>query len=385
MPKIKIVAIGDLHFGNPRINSEIMYNHLKSYLYPELEDAQVLLITGDTYDQLTTVTSSANRYALKFIKDIFLISAATGLQVRILHGTYSHDRDQISIFENLKVKHAKYKIINELSGDVLSDFNNGATEQLKILYIPDNLQFKTSEEVVTQIKKLYQCYHWKTADLVLGHGTFMHALPVSSEHAPACTYTIEQFKPLVSTDGIVIMGHIHTPSHRANVYYCGSFERMAHNEEEAKGFYTFTRDFGQSSTWEAKFIKNSDTTLFKTITPQGDTPEKLVKDFIRQVKETFQGKPGYVRAVYTEPEMRGIYQRICASQFSGLIFSGKNTAEEKDNGIKLEDITLDVFTDVAPNVNNLGELVYQYLDTNNKLDNLPKDIIIDYVNKMIQL
>ena len=64
---LKITAVGDLHFGNPRIKADQMYEKLKKYLYPEILTSHLVLLTGDTYDQLTTVSSSANKYVLMFI------------------------------------------------------------------------------------------------------------------------------------------------------------------------------------------------------------------------------------------------------------------------------------------------------------------------------
>ena len=67
--KLKIVATSDLHFGNIRINAELMYEELKKTLYPELVDAHLFILAGDLLDQLLTVGSKAHIYA-----KIFLVS-----------------------------------------------------------------------------------------------------------------------------------------------------------------------------------------------------------------------------------------------------------------------------------------------------------------------
>ena len=79
----KITAIGDLHFGNPKLKAEELYAKLFKHLYPELADTQLLLLTGDTYDQLTTVNSSANRYVLKFIQDRYVYYMVHILMIEI--------------------------------------------------------------------------------------------------------------------------------------------------------------------------------------------------------------------------------------------------------------------------------------------------------------
>ena len=380
--ELKVVAVGDLHFGNPRLKGEDLYTRLSKYLYPELQDAQLLLLTGDTYDQLTTVSSNAHIYVVRFIRDICSISAQTGMQIRILHGTYSHDRDQVKSLEALAYDKTRVRVINNIEGEILSDWLPQPSDPLKILYIPDNLQYKTSSAVVEHIQNIYTCLGWDRADLILGHGAFAHALNCAEEHLPPCTYTIDQFKPLVTDTGIIIMGHIHTPSHRANVYYCGSFDRMIHGEEEAKGFYVFTR---KDNRWTSRFCINQDSYKFVTITPKGDTVDKCTADLISKLNDAFKStNTGWVRVVYDEPELRGVYQKICLSLYPNVIFSGKSSRDTVSSTVELADINLELADDIRPNVNNLGELVYQYLLDTNLVDSIPKEKITTAVDDLLK-
>ena len=383
MSSLKIVATGDLHFGNPRLDPECLYNELVTYFYPEVWKSQLVLINGDVYDQLTTVSSSANKFVSKFIHDLFMISASTGIQIRILHGTYSHDRDQLKIFNSLEIPNCRMKIINEIYCEEITDLRNGddkSSDTLKILYIPDNLPYKKSSDVIEHIKKIYKVIGWDKCDVVLGHGTFAHTLPCDAEHGPSCMYTIDQFRDLIDEKDPVIMGHIHSPSHRSNVYYCGSFERMVHGEEEYKGFYTFTRTDG---IWQAKFIKNPEATLFCTIYIPETDPDEASKHFITAVKEKFPKETGYVRVINSSPEIRTLLHRICVQTFPSLYYSSKSDADKDKLNIRIEDIALDTFEDIKPNVNNLGDLVYQYLEEKQLLGNVDKTTILDTVHSLI--
>ena len=375
----KITAIGDLHFGNPKLKAEELYAKLFKHLYPELADTQLLLLTGDTYDQLTTVNSSANRYVLKFIQDIYIMSHSTGMQIRILHGTYSHDRDQVSIFDNLRLPYTRAEVVDKLTGEELSDFNNNSDMKLRILYVPDNLPYKHSSEVMDHIARMYKCLGWDKADIVLGHGSFDYALNCGTEHLPECTYTIEQFAPYVKDDGLIIMGHIHRPSHRANVYYCGSFDRMVHGEEEPKGFYTFT----YTSHWTSKFHVNTDAYKFITIQPEGDDLDTRAHDLLSKIAKAFPDGRGYLRVLYDNSEDRVIYHRICIQTYPDIIFTGKRIGDTVNSIVDLAELDIDTFTDVKPNVNNLGELVYNFLVERNKNETIPKDVIINKVNQLI--
>lgn len=381
--KTKIVAIGDLHFGSPRINSEAQYKRLRNYLYPQLTDAQLLLLTGDTYDQLTTVSSSAHRYVFMLICDLLVRARDTGLKIRILHGTFSHDRDQVSVFTKLATADVDFKVITEISCEELTGFNNGETHPLKIVYLPDNLPYKRSSQVIEHIKTVYQCAGWERADILLGHGTFRHALSCAVECLPACTFTAEEMKPLLEKNGIAIMGHIHIHSHYDYVYYCGSFDRKNHGEEEPKGYYVFKKDLASNDCWDADFIPNADATLFKTITPQGNTPEELVHSLLSQIKVLFPEGFGYVRVIYSEPELRGLYQNVVHQEYPNLVFSGKSIKDKDTNELKLDDVSLDVYEAEIPNANNLGELVYSFLEDNKDLGNLTKERLTSALQTLI--
>ncbi len=371
----KITAIGDLHFGNPKLKAEDLYAKLVKYLYPELTNTQLLLLTGDTYDQLTTVNSGANRYVLKFIQDIYVMSHSTGMTIRILHGTYSHDRDQVSIFDNLALPYTRARVVSKMDCEELDCFGT----KLKIAYIPDNLPYKHSEEVIEQLQKIYSCVGWDKADIILGHGSFDYALGCDAMHLPACTYTIQQFEPYIRSDGLIIMGHIHHPSHRANVYYCGSFDRMAHGEEEAKGFYVFTRQ----DKWVSRFVVNKDACPFITIKPEGDNLENKINYLLKEIDTKFPQRYGHIRILYDTPEERGIYQRVCLQACSDLIFSSKHVGDAETAVFKLDDLDIDTFTDVKPNVNNLGELTYNFLIDKNIITAMDKDVVINKVHELL--
>jgi hypothetical protein len=254
-----------------------------------------------------------------------------------------------------------------------------------MLYIPDNLPFKRSEQVIEQIQTLFRCYGWERCEVVLGHGTFTHALPVDIEHGPDCVYRIEQFKPLVEPTGIVIMGHIHIHSRKDNVYYCGSFDRMSHGEEEPKGFFSFYKDNQPTATWNPQFHVNFGATLCQTITPQGNTTEELVESLISQTKTAFKSQDaGYLRVIYAEPELRGLYQKICKQYFPHLVFSGKSSKDGDHLAMRLDGLTLEVYQDETPNRNNLGNLVYEFLNQHGELGDFTQDIIIDAVNHMVE-
>ncbi|MDY2700759.1 MAG: hypothetical protein SOV61_14620, partial [Lachnospiraceae bacterium] len=206
-----------------------------------------------------------------------------------------------------------------------------------------------------------------------------HALNCAPEHLPPCTYSLKQFSEFVPPDGLIIMGHIHTPSKRQNCYYCGSFERMSHGEEEPKGFFTFDNSSGQ---WKGTFIEDKSANKFISIKPHGDDPEETIRNYVEQVKDKFPDLKGAVRVLHNSSEIRQLLHTITIQQFPDLKYSSKAATDEKME-IKIAGIALDTFDDVKPNVHNLGELVYQFLNEKSLLGDATREDVVDRVHQAI--
>ena len=382
---LKMVAVSDIHFGNPKIDPNSLLLKLRKYLYPELKDAHLLFVAGDLYDQLLTVNSKTYNAVSDFIKDIFTISDLTGMQVRILHGTFTHDRDQLSVLSKLATDKTRYKIINHIDCEEITDFRcnqDTVNLALRVGYIPDNLSYKHSEDVIEHLKKIMTCLGWRKLDLLVGHGTFEHVIRPDSGHRPPCLFRQDQFKDLVQ--GPIVMGHIHTPSRNHNVYYCGSFERLAHGEEEKKGFYVFTLDQKQEEGWRSRFVVDELATPFVTIKPEGADIPVIIQDFARQVDEKLPNGRGFVRVMHNLPEVRTQLHKYCAQHYPSISYSWKSTGEADTSEIKVDEITLDLFDDIRPDVHNLGGLVYQFLAENNMLDGIQEEQIKNAVTVVLK-
>jgi len=57
--------------------------------------------------------------------------------------------------------------------------------------------------------------------------------------------------------------------------------------------------------------------------------------------------------------------------------------ETDDNVFKLDELNIDTFTDVKPNMNNLGELAYQFLIDNSINPEFSKDVIVTKVQQLL--
>lgn len=381
MSKLKIVSIGDLHFGNPRIDAREMYDKLRKFFYPQLESAHLVTVDGDIYDQLLTVNSKSYAYATMFIGDLFRLSDRTGCQIRLLHGTYSHDRDQLEIFHSLATAKTRYKIISSIYSEVITDFKSGESclgdeFSLRVGYIPDNLPYRSVVDVLKHLKRtMTSC---DNLDVLIGHGTFAHTLP-KNVPLPPITFTDDTFSQLVT--GIVIMGHIHVHSKHNNIYYCGSFDRMSHNEEERKGFYSFEYD---KHAWTGKFHVNTDATPFMSLNFTETDVNLVTRQFIDIVKKSIGADTrGYVRIIHPDPTIRAILLKVSLQQFPHILAVSRAPKDVEHKILKISDINLDLTDDVKPSKDNLGELVFQFLQEKNLLGKFTREQIITATNDIL--
>ena len=104
---------------------------------------------------------------------------------------------------------------------------------------------------------------------------------------------------------------------------------------------------------------------------------------LNKLEKAFPEQRGYVRVLYTNSDDRVIYQRICAQTYPEVIFTGKRIGEPADSTLDLAELDIDTFTDVKPNINNLGDLVYNFLKERNKDDGIPKEVITNKVQQLL--
>jgi len=391
---LKITNIADIHCGHPRIDHSQMYQNLCNYFYPKVIESHIVFIAGDLCDTLLNMGSSHTTYLLRFIYDLMAISKKYGTKIRILQGTFSHDRNQAFAFEAFIQNKCNgfivdehdapvdMKVISKISVEEISGFiNNGVPhpDTLKVVYLPDSLPYKKGEEAVDKIKEIFQLVGWSKADLLIGHGTFDFALPINIP-LPPCTYTVEMFDDIV--DGQIVMGHIHTHYRKQNVSYCSSFERIAHNEEEAKGFLYLERY--KDRRWRIFFKENKGAVLFKTITPESNDPDEVVAYFINRVEALFPDLMGYVRVVHHNPEIRSILNKVCATKYPKLIYTAKTTNIDKNTALKtVDDYFQDTSDLIIPTKDNLNELVYNHIKQHPALSKLGQSLNMSDVSTIL--
>ncbi len=374
--EVVILETGDLHFGNPNLDHENMYTALSKVFIPKIESSHLLVISGDYFDTLLDFSSSYAMYALMFIRDVLNNCIKYDVKLRIVSGTYSHDRDQCKIFSSLISKEYSdapidYRYITTI--DIEELVLNGTT--LRIGYIPDSLPYKQGQKVADLLHEKMDSMHWVRLNVIFGHGAFSHSLP-SGIVLPPCTYTTDMFR--LMTD-IMVMNHIHIASKKEYVYYSGSFDRLAHNEESDKGFLTLT----YTDRWTVRFHKNPHATIHKTINLTDRTPDEAVHLYKEWLHKNIPDTRAFVRVIHGDVEVRNALNKITVELKPLVIFTSMSPSDTEKLAVRsLEDYKQDVVQLVIPTEDNLPELMYEYLADSgiSKEDILPIEAITMYLN-----
>ena len=293
MKPFRAIAISDLHVGNPRLDPIHFSACIEEYVIPKItKDIEFLFICGDFFDLLVNMNSASSLAALAVISRLKEVCYKNEVKLRVLRGTYTHDRDQPKHF---LVTSPEYNSCVVLADELSIEYDK-ETEST-ILYMPDNLPIS---DIYGEIEKLLKLHCLEQVDLVIHHGYFKHMLPPGIPE-PSGTLDYDRFKKYYR--GCVLNGHVHTSSIHQNVISVGSFDRFAYGEEEAKGFYIISRN--DEGRYSYEFIENKHANPFWTINlkefdgsdtrPITDYVDQYFGPRIRQARE--MNLPVHVRLV----------------------------------------------------------------------------------------
>ena len=100
------IHIADLHFNafDPKMQYEILTQQFTSLLY-KLPKIDIICINGDLFDKKMMSNSDGVMYCSLFINDLVNLCRIKNATLVLLHGTYSHDSDQLKLFRHYTTNH----------------------------------------------------------------------------------------------------------------------------------------------------------------------------------------------------------------------------------------------------------------------------------------
>lgn len=217
------IHTADIHFGamDPKTQYDILMKEMVQKVATIHFDA--FFINGDLFHHKFMSNSNVIMYALLFVDEIVKLCIKNNATLVLLHGTFSHDADQLKLF---------YRYIN--SGVDIRIIENMQFQNIKgttVLCIPE--EYNKGKEYYEQLLYFTQEY-----DMVAMHGNIKGAIyglnEANLDTAKSPVFDINSF---ARCNGPILCGHVHVQGcYQNHIYYSGSPLRWRFGEEQEKGF-----------------------------------------------------------------------------------------------------------------------------------------------------
>lgn len=358
--KVKPLAgaiISDIHLGHRRNGTRGIVVNLRDAFPDNAETAKldIVWLAGDVFDDLLQLSDEDIADIDFWIADFLRICKKYNIMVRVLEGTPSHDWKQsqrfVTMNEAAKI-HADLKYVTTLSIEYIERF--GVT----VLYVPDEWEL-TTEKTLGQVYELLRAKGLDKVDYAIMHGQFAHQLPA---HVKAPSHDSEAYLSIVRE--AIFIGHVHTYSRYHRIIAQGSFDRLAHGEEQPKGHVRFFKR--ANGDFDLEFRENFGAKRFVTIDCLGmdleQTLEAVDKVVITLPDESFVR----VESESTNP----IYSNmdLLIRNYPFITFSKLTRQDEEEERLVIEDQSL--FVPITLTRENLAGLLMERLSNNGATDGL---------------
>lgn len=256
IPELKLAVVSDIHLGSKRNETEYIISNLDRDFADDLKFAELdlLVLAGDVFDRLLSLGDDCVYSIDAWIIGLLRRCKKHDVMIIVLEGTPSHDRGQSQRFVHLNDEArigADLHYITELSVEYFPKLDISA------LFVPDEWE-DDPENTLSQVRELMAARGLETVDFAFMHGNFRYQLPPVVKHP---CHDADAYHKLV--DKFIFIGHIHTFSRYDRIIAQGSFDRLSHGEEEAKGHVRLT--IRSRDDYEMQFIENVGARKYVTV------------------------------------------------------------------------------------------------------------------------
>jgi DNA repair exonuclease SbcCD nuclease subunit len=266
--ELKLAVVSDIHLGSRRNETEYIIENLDREFADNASFAQLdlLVLAGDVFDRLLNLSDDCVYSIDAWIMQLLRRCKKHDVILRVLYGTPSHDRDQSQRFVLLNEEariNANLQYVKELSIEYIEQLD------INVLYVPDEWD-ESTDNTLSQVRELMTARNLKTVDYAFMHGQFSYQLPPVVK---APRHNEQEYLRLV--DKFIFIGHIHTYSRHDRIIAQGSFDRLSHGEEEAKGHVRVT--VRSRNDFEIVFHENKKARKYVTVDCEHLTLEQTLQ------------------------------------------------------------------------------------------------------------
>lgn len=276
----RMCTISDVHLGHRNTPTWAIIDRLCYYVVNPSFFSQLdaLFITGDLFDRLLNLKSDGVSEINEFISRLLRLAKQYNVAIRILEGTPSHDWKQSALIPEQNVNAeigADLQFVDELS--IVEDTTLGLT----IGYVPDEWR-ESHIQTTSEFKSLLATRGYAQVDIILMHGMFTFQVPA---HVKIPAFDPDEWIQMARY--AIYIGHDHKYKTYGIITVPSSFDRLAHNEEVAKGFLISDILNGQIQTY---FVENTKAQQYVTLRLVGVEVEEAIDLIERAIAEMGDGR-----------------------------------------------------------------------------------------------
>lgn len=353
----KFLTISDIHLGNRKNPTKRIVKNLDDYFdnySPDSKFAKLdaIFIAGDLFDKLLDLESDDYYEILCWLVRLLHFCRSNDIILRILLGTPSHDRHQPKVAP----------ILFEACGKDF-DFDYVSTlkiERLKksglyILYVPDEYH-PSVDETLRQVKELLVQNHISQVDIAIMHGMFTYQAPVINDKLPL--HSESEYLSIVKH--FINIGHVHNFSVFERIIAQGSFDRMSHGQEEAKGAIVCTIDPIKGNSFE--FIENKNALIFKTVRLKSDSMEKSMEQVQKELSKIPEGSNLRIIAPKNHSIIQGIKEvKIQCLGYNIDVLTTEEEKEKEERKLIPSNLLDDTYIPITIDATNIVDLVMEHV------------------------
>jgi len=356
------IVTSDIHLGHLKTTTTHIISSFKKYILNDLnKNINILFISGDLFDRLLDLNSKEVYEIIEFFNYLLNYCYKYNIFLRILEGTPSHDWQQSTILlkiNEIRKEKVNLKYFKTLDIEYIEEYNK------YILYIPDEWT-NDHIDLEKQIQEKLNILNIEKVDIAILHGQFKYQ--TLNKKYNGFYFKEEYFLNLVRS--YIHIGHYHTFSTFDRIIANGSLERLAHGEEEPKGYIKVEDN-------KYVFIENKNAYIYKTINITDKfTLEKLDKIIFEFPKKSYirlvVSKNSYfnlnfdsLKIRYLDYSLKKIIKENLLNQNSIIYIINENNLEF-NNSYLLENNIYDIL------VNIINEKYFSFL-TSSKINKLQK-------------
>ncbi len=258
-PVQRMISLSDIHLGHGNTLSGHIIANLQRMLphNATMSDVDIIWIVGDLFDRAIGFQEMQAVEIKRWMRSFLRMCKHYDIMVFLLEGTPSHDyRQNRWMVEANDGIEADLHYVDTLCVRHIPKFD------IHVLFVPDEWRSGDTDATWKDAVQAMADAGVEQVDYTLLHGSFDYQLPAVAIKAPR--HLPERY--LAATRRYVFAGHIHQSSQHDRILANGSFDRLTHGDEGAKGFWDVRHRPGGD---EIVFVENTQAKIYRSYDCRG--------------------------------------------------------------------------------------------------------------------